>query len=274
MQTSVVEVLKGAGLYLTPEEVEARVKAGKSSRLEEQMLITILPNNQRAEHKMAEIDFADIRTMADELDIALRHMNPIAQSLYAKNAVAIARAVRVVNVESASGFKGVVGSGRQLDLLLLRPEQFADPDVPVADPFVPTRRTTWERGVAGPPDEGEMDFIELLTEATAHSQDLEMGLAECLMIFGFADPVWVGDACPSAIQLRYLAQDYNIQNCDFSLVQPFLNTPILELKEPFVIYPRETGSVDAYYFQAGTDWLQPVGLWIKMASNLRNLATG
>jgi len=271
MQTSVVEVLKGAGLYLTPEEVEARVKAGKSSRLEEQMLITILPNNQRAEHKMAEIDFADIRTMADELDIALRHMNPIAQSLYAKNAVAIARAVRVVNVESASGFKGAVGSGRQLDLLLLRPEQFADPDALVA---FNTPRTTWERGVAGPPAAGEMHFIELMPGAALHGEDLEMDLAECLMIFGFADPVWVGAACPSAIQLRYLAQDYNIQNCDFSLVQPFQNTPILELKEPFVIYPRETGRVEVYYFQAGDDWLQPVGLWIKMASDLRDLATG
>lgn len=268
MQT-VVEVLKGAGLYLTPEEVEARVKAGKSSRLEEQMLITILPNNQRAEHKMAEIDFADIRTMADELDIALRHMNPIAQSLYAKNAVAIARAVRVVNVESASGFKGAVGSGRQLDLLLLRPEQFADPDTVAVN----TERTTWERGVAGPLAEGQMHFIELMPGAALHGEDLLMGLAECLMIFGFADPVWVGAACPSAIQLRYLAQDYNIQNCDFSLVQPFQNTPILELKEPFVIYPRETGRVEVYYFQAGDDWLQPVGLWIKMASDLRAMAT-
>lgn len=253
MQISVVEVLKAAGLYK------------EAGRIEEQILITILPNNQRAEHKMAEIDYVDIKTMADELDIALSHMNPIAQSLYAKNAVAIANAVRVVNVESASGFKGAVGSGRQLDLLLLRSEQFANPDVAVNTP-----RTTWERGVAGA---GQMHFIELMPGAVAHGEDLAMGTTECLMIFGFADPVWVGAACPDAIQLRYLAQDYNIQNCDFSLVQPFLNTPIVEIKEPFVIYPRETGRVEVYYFQAGDDWLQPVGLWIKMAQNLRALAT-
>jgi len=184
--------------------------------------------------------------------------------------VAIANAVRVVNVESASGFKGAVGSGRQLDILRFRPEQFQNPAVAAAQ-----ARLTWVRNIVGvvPPLgwTGELIGAAGVPAVIDGHAALAMGTTEAILIFGFANPSWV--PCVSAIQMTYLARQYNIQNADFDLAQVWAHFPLIELKEPFVLYPREDGRVQARYYQNGADEIQPVGLWIKMSQNLRALAT-
>jgi hypothetical protein len=250
---SVVATLQAAGLYK------------ESGRMAEQTLVTILPNNERAEHKMAEVDYADIKTLADELDIALAHMNPIIQELYAKNAAAIVNAMRVVNVESASGFKGAVGSGRQLDTILLRPEQFQNPAA--AGVAV---RTTWLRNILAAPQTCQIICAQDALGIDTHG-DLTMAITEALLIFGFANPSWT--PVSTAIQPNYLGQAFNVQWCAYDLVQPFTETPLIELKEPFILYPRENGNITVRYSVNGADELQPIGLWVKMAQNLRAIAT-
>ena len=248
MQTSVVETLKAAGLYKV------------SGRIEEQMLISILPNGERREHKMSEINYADIKIFADELEIALKIQNPLVQELFAKNAVGLANLVRVVNVETASGFKGAVGSGRQLDAIMLRAEQFQDPGAGATTP-----RTSWIRAIAAI---ANVVFIQSTADTGA---ELAMATTEGLAILGFVNPA--AALCVDAIQLSYLAQLYNIQNLDFELANPFIGDSIVELKQPFFIFPQETGLVNVRYYRAGQDELRPIGIWVKMASNLRTLAT-
>jgi len=248
MQTSVVETLKAAGLYKV------------SGRIEEQMLISILPNGERREHKMSEINYADIKIFADELEIALKIQNPLVQELFAKNAVGLANLVRVVNVETASGFKGAVGSGRQLDAIMLRAEQFQDPGAGATTP-----RTSWVRPIAAI---ANVVFIQSTADTGA---ELAMATTEGLAILGFVNPA--AALCVDAIQLSYLAQLYNIQNLDFELANPFIGDSIVELKQPFFIFPQETGLVNVRYYRAGQDELRPIGIWVKMASNLRTLAT-
>ena len=258
MNNSVVTTLQAAGLYKD------------TGRMADQTLRTILPDGQVTEHVMAEIDYADIKTLADEIDILISQENPWIQALFAKNAVAIANAVRVVNVESASGFKGAVGSGRQLDILRFRPEQFQDPAIAAA-----TARLTWVRNIAGvvPPVGWTGEIIAGTTPAVIDGHiALAMGTTEALLVFGFADPSWTPGV--SAIQITYLARQYNIQNADFDLAQVWEHFPLIELKEPFILYPREDGRVEARYYQNAADEIQPVGLWIKMSQNIRSLITG
>ncbi len=257
MNNSVVQTLQAAGLYK------------ESGRMAEQTLKTTLPDGQITEHLMAEIEYKDLMTMADELEIMIAQENPWIQALYAKNAVAIVNAIRVVNVESASGFKGAVGSGRQLDILRFRPEQFQDPAI-----AAPTARLTWLRNIAGvvPPVGWTGELIAGTTPAVIDGHiALVMGTTEAILVFGFANPSWV--PATSAIQITYLARQYNIQNADFNLAQVWEHFPLIELKEPFILYPREDGRVWARYYQNGADEIQPVGLWIKMSQNLRALAT-
>lgn len=257
MQTSVVEALKAAGLYK------------ETGRIEEQMLKSILPNGEVREHKMAEIDYLDLKIFADELDIALKIQNPLVQGLFAKNAVGLVNLMRVVNVESASGFKGAVGSGRQLDAILLRAEQFQDPDI---FPIVPTFRTTWIRNItAAMAAAGPTVFIESAAAGAAAGAELPMATTEGLAILGFANPA--AALCVDAIQINYIAQAYNIQNLDFEMANPFIGDAICELKQPLFIFPQETAAVNVKYYRAGTDELRPIGLWVKMAINLRALLT-
>ena len=248
MQTSVVETLKAAGLYKD------------AGRIQEQMLISILPNGERREHKMSEINYADIKIFADELDIALKIQNPLVQELFAKNAVGLANLARVVNVETASGFKGAVGSGRQLDAIMLRAEQFQNPGAGATTP-----RTSWIRAIAGA---ANLTFIQSTTDTNL---ELPMATTEGLAILGFANPA--AALCVDAVQLSYLSQLYNIQNLDFELANPFIGDAIVEIKQPFYIFPQETGLVNVRYYRAGQDELRPIGIWVKMASNLRTLAT-
>ena len=259
MNNSVVETLKAAGLYKD------------TGRMADQTLKTILPDGQVTEHVMAEIEYADLKTLADELDIMIAQENPWIQALFAKNAVAIANAVRCVNMESGSGFKGAVGSGRQLDILRFRPEQFQDPAIAAAMP-----RLTWARAIAGvvPPAGWTGELIAGTTPVAidGHTDPLAMGTTEALCIFGFANPSWT--LATSAIQITYLARQYNIQNADFNLAQVWNHYPLIELKEPFILYPREDGRVEARYYQNTADEIQPVGLWIKMSQNIRSLILG
>ena len=259
--TSVVEALRAAGLYK------------ETGRIEEQMLITILPNGERREHKMAEIDYHDLKIFADELDIALKLQNPYVQSLFAKNALGMANLVRVVNVETASGFKGSVSAGRQLDAILLRAEQFQDPDVPPVGPVVPNYRTSWIRTItAAMAAAGPTDFIEDDTPTVAHGTELAMAVNEGLCILGFVNPG--ATLYVDAVQITKIGILQNIQNLDFELANPFVGDAVCELKQPLFVYPRESALVTVKYYRAGVaDELRPIGLWVKMSSNLRALLT-
>ncbi len=259
MQTSVVDALKAAGLYKTEEEIK------RTPRIMEQMLVTILPNGERREHKMAEIDYADIKIFANELDIALTLQNPLVQSLLAKNAEGLVSLIRVINTESASGFKGSVGSGRQLDALLLRAEQFQNPD-----DALKVARASWIRTIAAAGGQGQF-IVNPGTEDVDAKVALEMADEEGIAILGFVNPA----ATPlvDAVKITYLSQAYNIQNLDFELANPFIGDAIVELKQPLFIFPKESALVEVRYFAAGVDELRPIGLWVKMSSALRALAT-
>ena len=94
---------------------------------------------------------------------------------------------------------------------------------------------------------------------------------EGLAILGFANPA--AALCVDAVQITYTAQAYNIQNLDFELVNPFVGDVLVELKQPLLVFPKETALVNVKYYRAGIDELRPIGLWVKMSSNLRALLT-
>jgi len=252
MITSAVEILSKQGLYK------------ESGRLAEQSLKTITASGDTAEHLMSEIDYYDLKTMGDQLDNLIAYMNPWVQHLYAKNAVAIANTVRVVNKESASGFKGAVGGGRQLDMLRFRPEQFQNPAAAGI-----AARTTWIRNIAAAPQTAQVICAADAGGADTHLA-LAMGTTEAIIILGFANPSLT--PCSTAIQATYNAQAYNIQNMDYNLTQAVEDFALIELKEPIIVYPQEQILIQARYSVNGADELQPIGLWIKMSQNLRALA--
>jgi len=257
--TSVVEALRAANLYK------------EAGRIQEEMVKTLTANGEIKEHKMAEIDYLDVKTFADELDIALQLQNPRVQELYAKNAVGMVNLMRAVNVESASGFKGSVGAGRQLDAIILRAEQFQDPDVAVGG--LAGRRASWIRNIpAALVALAAPNFIEANWGAAGpHGVELPMATTEGFALLGFANPAAL--ACVDTVQITYIGQAYNIQNLDFELANPFVGDAIVEMKQPLYIFPQESALVTVNYYRVGSDELRPIGIWVKMSQNLRLLAS-
>lgn len=252
METSVVNALITAGLYKP---------AGK---IEEQTLKTIAPDGSTASHIMAEIDYNDLKIFADELDIALTLQNQRVQSLFAKNAVLLAQTIRVVQYNTRSGFKGSKASGNALDFLLFRAEQFQNPDAAGV-----AARGSFNRAIAVA---ASLQFITAPDALGANTHAaLTMAANEAFALLGFANTS--PSPCTSAVQLTYLGQVYNLQNLGFEMFNPFIGDPIVELKQPLVIFPGENGLVDVRYFQNGADELRPIGIWFKIATNLRALAT-
>lgn len=249
---SVVGALQAKGLY-KPD--------GKT---EQETLNTISPDGTTRTHIMGEIPYMDIMTFGNELDIALRLMNPAVQNLFAKNAEELTHLIRGVQYNTRSGFKGSVGAGNALDAVLLHEGQFQDPDAAGI-----AARTTFTRAI------GAASTLQFIVAADAGGANTHGALAmtanEGLAILGFENSA--ADPCTTTYAIQYLGVNYNVQNLGFEMTNPELGDPIVELKQPLFLWPNEQGLVQVRYFKNGTDELRPIGIWVKMATNLRSLVT-
>jgi len=267
---SVVETLRAAGLYKEFAPGSTMPTDGVKS-VQEELLNIKLPNGTEFSHSMGIIDYYDIKIFADELDLKLKLMNPFVQYLFAKNAVELTRAMRgAVSDAGKSGFKGSSGSGAQMDAMLFRAEEFADPDI-VAN----TARTSWVR-VINAANVGTSQFIVATDGAALGAKgplvaQSTPATAEAICIVGLANPA--SRPCTSAFQPTYLTQAYNVQPCDFELIDDEYGYPAIELAQPLFIWPGESAAISVRYYRQGTDELRPIGIWFKIATNMRALAT-
>ena len=94
---------------------------------------------------------------------------------------------------------------------------------------------------------------------------------EAMVWLAFYNPAAV--PCIDAFQITMNTEPFDIQSLDFEQVHLQTGDVIIELKEPWTLPPEQSGLVQAYYFRAGTDETRPLGIWIKMAKNLRTLTT-
>ncbi|MDD5510529.1 MAG: hypothetical protein PHI12_06960 [Dehalococcoidales bacterium] len=252
LKTSVVDAMMAAGMYQS---------GGKTTQ---ENLLTVAPDGTTTTHIMAEIDYYDLMIFADEMDIILKLQNPLIQNLVAKNAPSIAQLIRGVNYNTRSGYKGSSGSGNALDAIFFHEGQFQNPDAAGIAP-----RTTWVRNVAAA---ANLQFIcqPDALGANTHAA-LQLGNNEGFALLGFANEA----AAPitTTEQHQYLGVNYNIQNLSYSLANAIYGNSIIELKQPLLVWPNETVLVNVRYFTNGQDELQPIGLWIKTAANLRNMAS-
>ncbi len=219
-------------------------------------------------YTLSKIAYLDAKIFTDEMDTILIQQNPLIHEIYAKNAVTMFDAVRMANVNSKQGFKGALASGNELDFTLLMARQFQDPDVWPGGPAA--RRASWIRTInvaAPPPAVGSVSFFEGATLRT----ELTMGEEEAMVWLAFYNPAAV--PCIDAFQIQMNTEPFDIQSMDFDQVHLQTGDVIIEFKEPWTVPPEQSGRIEAYYFQAGTDETRPLGIWIKMARNLRALAT-
>jgi len=214
-------------------------------------------------YTLSKISFLDSKIFTDELDTILVQQNPLIHEIYAKNAVTLFDAVRMANINSKQGFKGALASGNELDFTLIMARQLQNPDAGVT-----TRRTTWTRTIgAGMIANVQQFFEDLIGVVPAAEQT--MGEEEAMVWLAWYNPAQT--PCVDAFQITMNTEPFDVQSLDFDQVHIQTGDVIIEFKEPWTLPPEQSGLINVQYFQAGTDEMRPLGIYIKMAKNLRNL---
>ena len=246
-------VMEQAGLY----------KEGTKEELRTQYIEEETIELAGKSYTLSRISYLDSKIFTDELDTILVQQNPLIHEIFAKNAVSLFDAVRMVNVNSKQGFKGALASGNELDFTLFMARQFQNPDIPGAG-----RRASWIRVITAGMV-GVQQFFESLAAPTTPPTEAIMGEEEAMVWLAFYNPA--AQSCIDAFQITMNTEPYDIQSLDFEQVHIETGDVIIEFKEPWTLPPEQSGLVNAHYYQAGTDETRPLGIWIKMAKNLRNL---
>jgi len=255
-ERKVRQVMTDAGLY---KEGTKEVLRGDFIAEED---ITIAGKS----YTLSKISFLDAKIFTDELDTILVQQNPLIHEIYAKNAVTMFDAVRMVNTNSKQGFKGALASGNELDFTLIMARQLQDPDVVGA-----ARRTTWVRTITPAMVAVIQQFFELDGAPTTPPTEETMGEEEAMVWLALYNPAVT--PCIDAIQIQMNTEPFDIQSLDFEQVHLQMGDVIIELKEPWTLPPEQSGLINAYYPFAGTDETRPLGIFIKQAKNLRALGT-
>jgi hypothetical protein len=226
--------------------------ADTSQYIEEQQVVINGTN-----YTLSRLAKVDANTFAFELDSVLSRQNPFIWDLYAKYAENCLAAVRLANKEDQQGFKGAAAKGNELDFALFNARMFYDPDNSTHP------RTKWERTISAA---GSKWFFEGATTTSA----LTLSIYESMIWLGFYNPL--PDSCADAFQITLNTELFDLQDLDFEKLNSDNGEPIIEFKEPFIVPPNEAAKIQAYYYRTGTDGMRPLGLWVKEAKNLRDLA--
>lgn len=209
-------------------------------------------------YTLSKISYLDSKIFTDELDTILVQQNPLIHEIFAKNAVTLFDAIRMTNVNTKQGFKGALASGNELDFTLMMARQFYDPDNST------NKRTTWVRTISST---GSKQYFEGATSGV----ELTMGEEEGMVWLAFYNPAQ--QSCVDAFQITMNTEPFDLQSLDFEQVHLQTGDVIIELKEPWTLPPEQSGEISAYYSRTGTDEMRPLGIWVKMAKNLRTLTT-
>jgi len=247
-ERKVRQVMSDAGLY----------KEGSREQLRSDFIAEEEIQLAGKSYTLSKMSYLDSKIFTDELDTILVQQNPLIHEIYAKNAVSLFDLVRMVNVNTKQGFKGALASGNELDFMLFSPRQFYDPDETAG-----TTRTTWTRTIA---TTGSKFFME----SVAADAELTMAEEEGQVWLAFYNPAQT--PCCDAFKITMNTEPFDIQSLDFEQVGEHEGDVIIELKEPWTLPPEQSGQVEVYYFRTGTDELRPLGIWVFMAKNMRNLA--
>lgn len=209
-------------------------------------------------YTLSKISYWDSKMFSNELDAMLQRQNPRIHDIYGRGAVNCFDLVRMVNTETKQGFAGALGSGNQLDATQLMARSLYDPD------NSGSVRTTFVRTISSV---GSKNFFE----GSGSGNELTMAEEEGMIWLGWYNPAQT--PVVDSFQIIMNTEALNIQSLDFDQVDLEDGDPIIEFKQPWTLPPEQSGEILAYYGATGTDEMRPIGLWIKMARNLRNLAT-
>ncbi len=195
--------------------------------------------------KASALTVAEVETFVNQLEaIVHQTQSPIVKDIIARNARLILDVIRVVNVETKQGFKGMAARAGELEINYIRPRTLG--------------KTTWLQTIAGTPP----ITVAWLSETTA----LE---GEALVILGWIDPIEVPKI--DAVLYTKDGDPLPVQTLPFEAKDAAIKTPAVEQKIPVVILPKHKIKIDLNAFATGDDKIQPIGFHIRASADFMAL---
>jgi hypothetical protein len=204
------------------------------------------------------------RFVAEMVVTSKRQRNPMVADIIARNSPRLWDAVRMVNANTKVGFGGGAARGDRLLFNPLEPRDFGS-----AGGFPGTTPpTTWYRSVttvAGRrlwPDANTIDLTISSLPVLSH------------VIFGFTDPVAVPK--PNIVQLVLDGDAWAEEGMDWEWREAYgdIETPVYELKNPWVIRPGASYRINVRDYITGDDRIIPIGFSVKRGRDIiASLAT-
>ena len=106
-------------------------------------------------------------------------------------------------------------------------------------------------------------------ESQAGAAEITMAEEEAVCFLGFYNPA--ATPCIDAVKITMNTEARNLQPLNFDEVDLEDGDPIIELRQPWILPPEQSGKIEAYYYQLGTDETRPLGIWVKQSRELRSL---
>jgi hypothetical protein len=190
--------------------------------------------------------------------ITKRNRNPMVADIIARNSPRLWDAVRMVNDNTKVGFGGAGARGARLLFNPLEPR-----DLGSAGGFPGTTPpTTWFRSVTSVaarrlwPDANTIDLTISSLPVLSH------------VYFGFVDPIAVPK--PNVIQLVLDSDPWAQEVLDWEWREAYgdVETPVYELKNPWVIRPGASYRISVRDYITGDDRIIPIGFSVKRASDI------
>lgn len=197
------------------------------------------------DEKLSKLSREDAFIFATELETVVHaQQNPIVRDIIIRNAPLILDLVRIVNVETKQGFKGMAARGSELEMSWIVPRTF--------------NKTTWLQSITA------TGTINWLAETKALEE-------EGLIILGWIDPI----EDPKINRILYTKDGDPItaQTLTFEVRKGLgiTDLPVSEQKQPLIVPPEHKIKIDMHAFATGDDRIQPIGFHIRKASDFMSL---
>lgn len=197
--------------------------------------------------------------VAEQTVMGKRTRNPAVADILARNSPRLWDLVRMVNQNTRGGYKGAGARGNQLLANVLESRDFgrsggfpgtSPPDSWLQVPAAVGAARLW------PPTSGTIDMLISSLPVLGH------------VIYGFVNPVAVPKV--NIVQLVLDSDAWAEETLDWEWREGFGDneTPIYELKAPWVIRPGASYRISVRNYITGEDRLTPIGFSVKRALDI------
>jgi len=183
----------------------------------------------------------DVQAFVTQLEHMVHpNQSPVVYDIIARNAPLILDVIRIVNIETKQGFRGMAARAGELEINWVRPGTFG--------------KTTWLTSYTS-------------TGSNTWFSETRLLEYEALIILGWIDPIEV-----PKIDAIYITKDGDplpAQTMPWNAKTQLgaYQTPIVEMKLPLVVLPEHKVKIDVNVFATGDDKLEPIGFHIRRAED-------